>query len=82
MSIAYSTGDGRQNLNLYDFVDFYILIPTLKEQMEIVNWLNLKCTEIDNFIENKQQQLLLIQQHKKSLIYEYVTGKKRVKEVQ
>lgn len=27
MSIAYSTGDGRQNLNLYDFVDFYILIP-------------------------------------------------------
>lgn len=58
MSIAYSTGDGRQNLNLYDFVDFYILIPTLKEQMEIVNWLNLKCTEIDNFIENKQQQLL------------------------
>lgn len=50
--------------------------------MEIVNWLNLKCTEIDNFIENKQQQLLLIQQHKKSLIYEYVTGKKRVKEVQ
>lgn len=60
MSIAYSTGDGRQNLNLYDFVDFYILIPTLKEQMEIVNWLNLKCTEIDNFIENKQQQLLLI----------------------
>ncbi len=82
MSIAYSTGDGRQNLNLYDFVDFYILIPTLKEQMEIVNWLNLKCTEIDNFIENKQQQLLLIQQHKKSLIYEYVTGKKQVKEVQ
>ena len=82
MSIAYSTGDGRQNLNLYDFVDFYILIPTLKEQTEIVNWLNLKCTEIDNFIENKQQQLLLIQQHKKSLIYEYVTGKKRVKEVQ
>lgn len=82
MSIAYSTGDGRQNLNLYDFVDFYILIPTLKEQIEIVNWLNLKCTEIDNFIENKQQQLLLIQQHKKSLIYEYVTGKKRVKEVQ
>ena len=82
MSIAYSTGDGRQNLNLYDFVDFYILIPTLKEQMEIVNWLNLKCTEIDNFIENKQQQLLLLQQHKKSLIYEYVTGKKRVKEVQ
>ena len=70
-----------KNLNLYDFVDFYILIPTLKEQMEIVNWLNLKCTEIDNFIENKQQQLLLIQQHKKSLIYEYVTGKKRVKEV-
>ena len=82
MSIAYSTGDGRQNLNLYDFVDFYILITTLKEQMDIVNWLNLKCTEIDNFIENKQQQLLLIQQHKKSLIYEYVTGKKRVKEVQ
>lgn len=82
MSISYSTGDGRQNLNLYDFVDFYILIPTLKEQIEIANWLDVKCKEIDNLIDNKQKQLSLIKQHKKSLIYEYVTGKKRVKEAQ
>ena len=33
-------------------------------------------------LNDKQEQLNLLMQHKKSLIYEYVTGKKRVKEVQ
>ena len=80
MSVAYSTGDGRQNLNLYDFVDFYIPIPPIEEQLSIVEYINQKVTKIDDCIITKTKQKECMLQHKKSLIYEYVTGKKRVKE--
>lgn len=52
------------------------------EQEEIARYLDEHCEKIENIIVGKQEQLSTIQQHKKSLIYEYVTGKKRVKEVQ
>ena len=48
---------------------------------EIVKYLNAKCANIDDILEQKKNQHRTIQQHKKSLIYEYVTGKKRVTEV-
>lgn len=80
MSIAYSTGDGRQNLNLYDFVDFYIPIPPINEQIEIVRYINKNAVAIDTLLEEKEKSKSLLLNHKKSLIYEYVTGKKRVKE--
>ena len=52
------------------------------EQEEIARYLDEHCEKIENIIVGKQEQLETIRQHKKSLIYEYVTGKKRVKEVQ
>ena len=51
------------------------------EQQEIVTYLNQECSKIDGVIQSKENQLDVIQQHKQSLIFEYVTGKKRVKEV-
>lgn len=57
-----------------------IPFPEVKEQKEIISYLDKKCSQIDAIIKDKQQQLEKIRQHKKSLIYEYVTGKKRVKE--
>ena len=59
-----------------------IFLPPIDEQREIVAHLDEKVRETDNIIDNKQRQLQIMQQHKKSLIYEYVTGKKRVKEAQ
>lgn len=59
-----------------------LMVPPIEEQKAIVAFLNYKCGYIDKIINNKQEQLNLLMQHKKSLIYEYVTGKKRVKEVQ
>ena len=56
-----------------------VLIPSYDEQTLIANYLDQQCTNIDTIIESKKEQLTKIQQHKKSLIYEYVTGKKRVK---
>ena len=58
------------------------LPSTLKEQKTIVDFLDDKCLQVDQIILQKENQFNILQQHKKSLIYEYVTGKKRVKEAQ
>lgn len=48
------------------------------EQTEIVNYIDSKCYEIDSLIADKKRQLDILADYKKSLIYEYVTGKKEV----
>lgn len=58
--------------------DIYIPLPPLKEQQEIADYLDQKTTEIDAIISAKKQQLDILDNYKKSLIYEYVTGKKEV----
>lgn len=54
-------------------------IPTLNTQRKIIQYLDNKCVNIDGAIEEKKEQLDTLEQYKKSLIYEYVTGKKEVK---
>lgn len=70
-----------QNIGADKYAQLYITVPSMKEQNEIITYLDTQCKAIDDVIRSKYQQLSTIQQHKKSLIYEYVTGKKRVKEV-
>lgn len=53
-----------------------VLIPPIDEQKEIADYLDQKCTAIDNLITKKEQTLLELENYKKSMIYEYVTGKK------
>ena len=57
-----------------------ITIPTapLPEQKSIADFLDSKCTEIDSIISEKKKQIETIEEYKKSLIFEYVTGKKEV----
>ena len=57
---------------------FTIPLPSVEEQAEIVEALNTKCAGIDALIAKKQQYITEIENYKKSLIYEYVTGKKEV----
>ena len=52
----------------------------MQEQKVIFDFLSKQCMTTDSILKDKQEQLEKIKQHKKSLIYEYVTGKKRVKE--
>lgn len=52
--------------------------PPLTEQQAIASYLDDKCSEIDSLIEIKQQKAEELKTYKKSLIYEYVTGKKEV----
>lgn len=54
------------------------LVPSLKEQDEIVAYIDRKLQEIDKLISIKQQKIETLTEYKKSLIYEYVTGKKQV----
>lgn len=57
-----------------------IPVPPVQEQEEIAKYLNEKCADINSIIEVKKAQLETIENYKKSLIYEYVTGKKEVPE--
>lgn len=66
----------------YSLKDILLPVIPTDEQEKIYAYLSKKCIAIDGIIAEKQKALATITQHKKSLIYEYVTGKKRVKEVQ
>ena len=52
--------------------------PSLDEQQQIADYLDQKCEQIDRLIAIKQQKIEKLQQYKKSVIYEYVTGKREV----
>lgn len=59
--------------------DIYIAIPTSKgEQKAICDYLDTLCSYVDEIVAQKQDQLSTLEAYKKSLIYEYVTGKKEV----
>ncbi len=56
----------------------YIPLPSVDEQKEISELLNRKCQSIDNSIVQREEIIDKLEQYKKSLIYEVVTGKKEV----
>lgn len=72
------SGLGRWRLQADKFLNFSITVPSYKEQKEIAKYLDKKCSAIDELIAKKEQYLSEIGNYKKSLIYEYVTGKKEV----
>ena len=72
------SGMGRWRLQADKFLNFSIVVPSKDEQQEIADYLDAKCAEIDNLISKKEQYISEIENYKKSLIYEYVTGKKEV----
>lgn len=77
---AWSYGT-QQNIGMGVIENLTVVIPPIDEQKKIVHYLDDVLASMDEMIIDKTKQLEIIQQHKKSLIYEYVTGKKRVKEV-
>lgn len=77
-SYTLSLRDGK-NIAFSDFGNILIPYPPLSEQQEIAEYLDKKCAEIDAVISDKQTGIQTLESYKKSLIYEYVTGKKEVK---
>ncbi len=67
-----------QAMRYSNFIQIIIPYPPLDEQQQIADFLDTKCSEIDAIIADKKRQRGLLAEYKKSLIYEYVTGKKEV----
>lgn len=61
-----------------DLKSLVIPIPSTNEQREIVTYLQGKCSEIDELISKKEQLITEMEDYKKSLIYEVVTGKREI----
>ena len=62
-----------------DFINnIYVQIPPLSEQQSIADYLDQKCSEIDELVSIKQQKVEKLKDYKKSLIFECVTGKRKV----
>lgn len=79
IKVFYNMGNGvRQGLNFSEFAKLLLLEPTTVEQQQIADYLDIKCSEIDTLIVDKKRQLDIHADYKKSIIYEYVTGKKEV----
>ena len=72
------TGSIMDGLNSNILKNINVCIPPLKEQDEIVNYLDKKCSDIYEILNKQKESLETLKKYKQSLIYEYVTGKKRV----
>lgn len=64
------------NINLLN--KYVLFLPGIKEQKQIVKYLDRKCLEIDNGIKKRESMIEKLQEYRRTLIYEVVTGKKEV----
>lgn len=71
-------GSAMQHLTKSNMDNSYIPLPPLPVQQAIATYLDEKTTQIDSLITLKQSKIESLKEYKKSIIYEYVTGKKRV----
>ena len=56
----------------------FVYTYNMTTQQQIIDYLDSKCSEIDALLQNYKDQIATLEEYKKSLIYEYVTGKKEV----
>ena len=71
-------GAGLKRVSVEKNENLPVVVPPMEEQTKIVEYLNYRCTEIDTLILQKEKLITNLEEYKKSLIYEYVTGKKAV----
>lgn len=72
------SGTTFKEISLSSFSSFVIPLPPLAEQRAIADWLDAKCADIDATIALKEQKQEKLKAYKKTIIFEYVTGKKQV----
>lgn len=73
-----SIGTAQPNISSNGILNFAFIKPPLSEQYSIATYLDEKTSQIDSLISLKQEKIQELKDYKKSIIYEYVTGKKRV----
>ncbi|MCQ2270814.1 MAG: restriction endonuclease subunit S [Bacteroidales bacterium] len=74
----YSLSSAQPGLSVERIKEKLMPVPPLSEQQAIADYLDEKCAEIDELIAIKQQKIEALKEYKKSVIFEYVTGKKEV----
>lgn len=74
----YSNGISYPAINSSVLATLHITLPSIDEQKQIADYLDEKCAKIDEMIAIRNEQIDQLKDYKKSLIYEYVTGKKEV----
>ena len=74
----YSLSSAQPGLSVDRIRELYMVVPPLSKQRAIAECLDRKCAEIDELIAIKQQKIEALKEYKKSVIFEYVTGKKEV----
>lgn len=75
MNWSYGT---QQNIGMRTLEKLILSVPPLPEQYSIADYLDQRCSEIDELISIKQQKIEKLKEYKKSLIFECVTGKRKV----
>ncbi len=68
----------QQNIGMRTLETLLIVLPPIEEQEAIVDYLDTKCAEIDTLISLQQSKIEALKEYKKSIIYEYITGKKEI----
>lgn len=79
--VVNSVGSTMASINSDILNNSVVVFPDMQEQLNIVEYLNERTKLVNSLIAGKEKQLVQIRNHRKALIYEYVTGKKRVMEV-
>ena len=74
----FSTSTALPSMTQTDLKNNLICLPPLTEQRAIADWLDAKCADIDATIALKEQKQEKLKAYKKTIIFEYVTGKKQV----
>lgn len=74
----YITGSAQPKLSQFNLMRFPIVVPPVDEQIAIETYLDRKCGTIDQLMTEKQSLIEDLENYKRSLIYETITGKRKV----
>lgn len=77
-SLSSGTSSSMQNISQGQFGNVHVILPAKDKQIEIAEYLDEICSTIDSLITEKESLITDLEAYKKSLIYEVVTGKRRV----
>ena len=77
-SLSSGTSSSMQNISQGQFENAYLMLPPYEVQLELVEHLDKKCSSIDSLIFEKETLISDLEAYKKSLIFEVVTGKRKV----
>ena len=77
-SLSSGTSSSMQNISQGQFENAYLMLPPYAVQKELVDYLDSRCSAIDSLVSEKESLIADLESYKKSLIFEVVTGKRKV----